>query len=122
MSYNNQLAVFKWRRANYRNFLMSLRTKLSQRRDLDIDVLCKLYEDQKGLCAISGRQLTFICGEGIIPTNISIDRINPLGPYEPDNIRLVCRQANIMKQRLSDEELVSWCKDVIDTNDKRKRK
>lgn len=119
MSYNNQLAVFKWRSSNYRNFLMSLRTKLSQRRDLDIDFLCNLYESQDGKCALSGRQLTFICGKGIIPTNISIDRIDPLGDYTEDNVRLVCRQANIMKQRMSDEELSDWCKDIF--YDKRKK-
>jgi hypothetical protein len=121
--YNNQLAVFKWRGANYRNFLMSLRTKLSQRRDLDIDFLCNLFDKQNGKCAISGRDMTFICGKGVIPTNISIDRINPLGEYTEENVRLVCRQANCMKQRFSDEELAEWCKDIYLTfEDKRKRK
>ena len=109
----------EYRGASYRNFLMSLRTKLSQRRDLDIDFLCQLYENQKGLCALSDRQMTFITGQGLVTTNISIDRINPIGPYEEGNIRLVCRQANIMKQRLSDEDLADWCKDI---DDKRKRK
>jgi hypothetical protein len=122
VSARNQLAVFKWRGANYRNFLMSLRTKIAYRRDLDIDFLCKLYEDQKGLCAISGRELTFICGNGVISTNISIDRIKPLEDYTEENVRLVCRQANTMKQRFSDEELADWCRDIVETYDKRKKK
>ncbi len=118
----NKPSYIKYRGANHKNFLMTLRTKLSQRRDLDIDFLCNLYEAQKGKCAISGRDLTFICGEGIIGTNISIDRIDPMFDYSEDNVRLVCRQANIMKQRLSDEELASWCKDIVEYNDKRKKK
>lgn len=115
-------AAFKYRGANYRNFLMSLRTKIAHRRDLDINFLCKLYEDQNGLCAVSGRQLTFICGSGVIPTNISIDRIDPFGEYTEDNVQLVCRQANTMKQRLNQEELAGWCEDIVNTYDKRKRK
>lgn len=115
-------AAFKYRGANYRNFLMSLRTKIAYRRDLDIDFLCKLYDDQEGLCALSGRPLTFICGMGVVLTNISIDRIDPLGEYTEENVQLVCRQVNTMKQRLSRDELVEWCRDIVLTNDKRKRK
>lgn len=101
---------------------MSLRTKLSQRRDLDIEFLMKLYEDQEGKCAVSGRQMTHICGEGNIATNMSIDRLNPLGEYTEDNIQLVCRQVNIMKQRLTQEDLAGWCQDITNTYDKRKKK
>ena len=98
---------------------MSLRTKLSHRRDLDIDVLCKLYEDQKGLCALSGRPLTFITGKGFVSTNISIDRIDSNIGYIESNIRLVCRHANTMKLTFSDEDLYKWCQDILD---KRKKK
>ena len=114
-------SAFKYRGANYRNFLMSLRTKIAYRRDLDINFLCQLYENQEGLCAVSGRQLTFICGSGVIPTNISIDRIDPFGEYSENNVQLVCRQANTMKQRLSQEELAGWCEDIVNTYDKRKK-
>lgn len=110
-----------YRGANYRNFLNSLRTKLNQRRDIDIQYLCKLYEDQCGKCALSGRQLTFITGKGIVDTNISIDRIDSSLGYVEGNLQLVCRQANIMKQRLSEQELSSWCADICTTY-KRKRK
>lgn len=118
----NSVPAIKYRGANYRNFLMSLRTKLSQRRDLDIEFLCRLYEDQEGRCAISGKIMTFVTGMGMVPTNISIDRIDPLKGYEEDNVRLVCRQANTMKMLLSDNELIEWCKSIIETNDKRKKK
>ena len=118
----NLTAAVKYRGRSHRTFLMSLRTKLQTRRDLDINLLLRLWEEQEGKCALSGRDMTYTCGNGIVQTNISIDRIDPLGPYEDGNIRLVCRQANIMKQRLSDDDLASWCKDITDTNDKRKKK
>lgn len=118
----NSIPAMKYRGASYRNFLMSLRTKLAQRRELDIEFLCKLYEEQEGKCALSGKTLTFITGEGVVPTNISIDRINPNRGYEGSNIRLVCRHANTMKMLLSDTELLDWCKSITETHDKRKRK
>lgn len=118
----NHKAYAKYRGSSYRAFLMSLRTKLGSRRDLDIDFLCELYNRQSGLCSISGRQLTFTCGHGVIPTNISIDRIDPYGDYSETNVQLVCRQANTMKQRLSREGLIEWCQDIVNTNDKRKKK
>lgn len=110
-----------YRGANYRNFLMSLRTKISERRDISIDYLCKLYEDQSGKCAISGRELTFITGQGYISTNISIDRIDSSTGYDEGNIQLVCRHVNIMKQQLIQDDLVNWCNDIVEY-DKRKKK
>lgn len=39
------------------------------------------------------------------PYAASIDRINPLGHYTPDNIQVISRKANLMKQNASAEEL-----------------
>lgn len=110
-----------YRGASYRNFLMSLRTKLSERRNLPIEYLCQLYENQEGKCAISGRELTFLTGQGYVATNISIDRIDSSIGYDEGNIQLVCRHVNIMKQQLLQDDLVSWCNDIVE-NDKRKKK
>lgn len=105
--------TFKYRSANPRNFLQGLSKKIKERRDLSIDFLYELFLIQNGKCAISGRDMTYIAGEGRIPTNISIDRINSSIGYEEENIQLVCRQANVMKMELSHEELYSWCEDIL---------
>ena len=81
-----------------------------------------LYEKQEGKCALSGRTMTYQTGEGRVPTNISIDRIDPKIGYELGNIQLVCIQANKMKAELSGNELRDWCLDIVNTNDKRKKK
>jgi hypothetical protein len=65
--------------------------------------------------------MTFIVGQGVVHTNISIDRIDSSLGYDEGNLQLVCRQANIMKQQMSCQELASWCED-ISNYDKRKKK
>lgn len=117
--YGNQY-VFKYRSASPRNFLQSLAKKVKSRRDLSVDNLFELYEKQKGLCALSGREMTYISGKGRIPTNISIDRIDNTIGYEIDNIQLVCRQANQMKMELTHLELSKWCNDIVVQLNKRK--
>lgn len=102
----------KWRASSPRKFLSSSLGKKKRRENLSLDYLMQLYEKQEGKCAISGRTMTFITGQGRVPTNISIDQINPAGGYLEGNIQLVCRQANVMKFELSADELTSWCEDI----------
>lgn len=108
--------TYKYRAASPRNFLMGLAKKKRERRDLTVDYLFDLYNKQQGLCAVSGRVMTYIAGEGRVPTNMSIDRINSNIGYVEGNIQLACVQANKMKMELTREELYSWCKDIIETN------
>lgn len=72
-----------------------------------------LYKSQAGLCALSG--YTMNLNRGTI-YSISVDRLdNSLG-YVIDNIRLVCKAVNIMRNTLSDLELVAFCKKIADKN------
>lgn len=84
------------------------------------EYLEKLYKEQEGLCAITGFPLLFIKNKGSglkkdTLQNCSVDRIDQTIGYTPDNVRLVCYQANMMRSVLSDEELIIWC-DAIKTN------
>ncbi|MDS4027950.1 MAG: hypothetical protein RKO25_13325 [Candidatus Contendobacter sp.] len=83
--------------------------------DIDAGFLKILLEAQGGLCAISGIPLTFIKGLGHIPTNASIDRIDPRQGYTRDNVQLLAFQVNTMKSNLSIEQLVFWCKLVLNS-------
>ena len=76
-------------------------------------VLCDLWKEQDGKCAVTGLPMTHIRGKGFVTTNASIDRIDNTAGYTRDNIRLVCRQVNVMKGQLSDDELMKWCHRVI---------
>ena len=97
-----------------RNFFMSLLQKKQHKREnLTLDFLEDLWNSQKGLCAITGRAMTHIRGEGKVLTNASIDRIDSTKGYEENNIQLVCYIVNIMKSDLTIGELKDWCREIL---------
>jgi len=77
-----------------------------------------LYHKQKGLCALSGVPMTYLCKQGIVPTNASIDRIDPNKGYTLDNIQFVCHMVNIMKWTMSVEGLLEWCTLILNNQPK----
>jgi hypothetical protein len=100
-----------------RNFFQSLlQRKGHDRQNLDLDYLGKLWEEQKGLCAISGVPMTHVRGSGKVMTNVSIDRIDSSIGYERGNVHLVCYVVNMMKHTMSVDQLVWWCEQVIENN------
>ena len=78
--------------------------------------LVNLYESQKHKCALSGLTMTTIHGAGKYPYNASVDRINPGEDYSLNNIRLVCNHVNMMRSNLSDEQLIEFCKAIVENN------
>lgn len=107
-----------------RNYLSSRFRDMRQRvkknggelpEEIDVDFLMGIYQEQKGMCAVSGLPMTWI-HEGLYSnhgsrrgTNISIDRIDSEQGYVPDNIRLVCDRVNKMKSNMTDGDLYFWC-------------
>ena len=86
-------------------------------RNIDFDYLLELYNNQNGLCKISGVPMTTIVGGGKIQTNISLDRIDSSIGYVKGNIQLVCAIVNIMKSTLSMSEFMNWV-NLISKNNK----
>lgn len=82
--------------------------------DIDAEFLKVLLKQQGGLCAISRVSLTFIKGQGHIATNASLDRIDSARGYTKDNIQLVAHQVNTMKSNMSVNQLVAWCKSILE--------
>lgn len=70
-----------------------------------LDHLYGLFAAQRGLCALTGREMT--CKRGHYAA--SIDRINNSKGYEPGNVWWVCSVVNIMKHTLSVADLADWC-------------
>lgn len=97
---------------NYFKSLLAIRKNVKHA--LSVEILKELYSKQKGLCALTGVKLTSTRGKGKVATNCSIDRIIAGSAYEPNNIRLVCCAVNEMKNNRTDEELLMWCRKVID--------
>jgi phage FluMu protein Com len=82
---------------------------------ISADDLIKLWAEQEGRCAVSGVILTHHKdGSGYKDFNASIDRINNERGYTPDNIRLVCYRANIMRHSLSGDMFYWWIRTIND--------
>jgi hypothetical protein len=79
---------------------------------IDRKYLEALYEKQNGLCAITKVKMSY--EKESSQSNLSIDRIDCNIGYVPGNIRLVCSAVNIMRNRLSDSELLFWAKAVVE--------
>lgn len=74
--------------------------------------LLELYEKQNGICALTGRKM-LIRTNSHHPDSLSVDRIKAGLPYTISNLRLVTWQANAARGAWTDEQLLSFCKDVI---------
>ena len=73
-----------------------------------------LWNQQKGLCAISKIPMTYTLDQGRVYTNISIDQIEPSKGYTIDNIQLVCMGVNQIKSDLDMETVLFLCKSILD--------
>lgn len=51
------------------------------------------------------------------PLSPSIDKIDPNGLYEPNNVQYVCSWYNLAKGQLSEEQLIQFCQRVVLVND-----
>ena len=82
---------------------------------LTLEDLQKVWEEQKGRCALSGVFLTHHRdGDGNKEFNASIDRIDPNGSYTKNNIQLVAYRVNMLKHTLSEDMFYWWIKNIHD--------
>ena len=81
--------------------------------DFDWTFLKETWENQKGLCAISKIEMTFIMNNGRVPTNVSVDKTDSTKKYSKNNIQLVCMAVNQMKSDLKIKELIYFCQKII---------
>lgn len=126
----NACETARQRASIHKNRINFLNSKLrdTQRRAKDggyklsvkftIEYLLQLYEDQQGLCAITGLPMTW-GHEGEHGnsgnrrgTNISIDRIDSNLTYIPGNVRLVCDRVNKIRSNMDDTDLYFWCAQI----------
>lgn len=75
--------------------------------EITIEDLWVLWEKQGGLCAISGVELRLW---PLSKKTASVDRIDGTLGYIDGNVQWVHKTVNMMKRRMSDDELVEWCR------------
>lgn len=78
--------------------------------DLTLRGLLSIYAAQRGMCAMSGAIMTWQrSAAGPNDYNISIDRIDPAGPYSMRNVQLTCKVFNFMRHTHTISEFIVLC-------------
>ena len=103
-------------------FLQSKLSALKQRHrkkeyegnPVDLKYLIDLYEAQRGICALSGIPMHVTSENSEL--SASPDRIDIDQGYVEGNIRLVCSRMNLIRNSLSDRNLLWWCRAVVNNN------
>ena len=117
ISKKDEFSDFRWYMKNIK--------QRNQVCDFDLDYLKDLWNNQKGICPLTGWELilkTHICYRRNIkdiPLQIyhaSLDRIDSTKGYIKGNVRFVSVIANYAKHKWNDEELIEFCKAVADNN------
>lgn len=83
--------------------------------ELGPEDIWEIYEKQNYVCALSGVDIGWDT-VGQIHT-ASIDRIDSSKGYTIENVQLVHKDVNFMKQAFSQEHFISLCKKVANNND-----
>lgn len=79
------------------------------------EYMWKLLEEQNFKCALTGIPIeTHKVRSSKITA--SLDRIDSSKGYIEGNVRWVHKRVNIMRMDMTDEELIQWCKLLIDYN------
>lgn len=73
-----------------------------------------LYEEQEGLCALSGQPINLPLSSRYASVTASVDRIDNSRGYTQDNIQLVHKRINMLRGSLSVEDFVELCKMVAE--------
>lgn len=105
------------RNSDLKSHLKRLLIYKGRKSHLSLEYLLGLYEQQGGLCALTGMKMTWGMGLRYVPTHVSIDRIDSFGSYTPDNVQLVCRIANSMKLNLGQSEFIKLCRKIVERSD-----
>ncbi len=77
--------------------------------EIDADTVADLYEEQDAKCALTGWDIAFPETGHPQTASVSIDRIDSSFGYLPENIQLVDKRVNMMKQSYSQDEFLAVC-------------
>jgi len=105
-----------------RGFLQVRLTSLRQRHrekgysgePVSLDYLVALYDKQRGICTISNIPMQLTTEQSDL--SASPDRIDITKGYIEGNVRLVCARMNLMRSTLKDNDLVWWCRAVVNNS------
>jgi hypothetical protein len=80
--------------------------------DITIEDIWSMYEQQGGVCELSGLPIGW--AEKGLTATASIDRIDSSEGYILENVQLVHKDINFMKQQFDQQYFIGLCKQVAD--------
>lgn len=102
----------KWRKENPKrawvNFVLSNHKRRGYIVNITNNELLEAIKNIKS-CPFCGCELVWEYGKGINKSTPTLDRINNEKDINLDNIQILCRKCNAMKQDKTMIELVEWC-------------
>ncbi len=84
--------------------------------ELTMEYAWDLYEQQKCLCALSGIPIGFGATSKNSNTSASLDRIDNAKGYVEGNVQWVHKSINLMRNVLTVEKFIEWCKRVANNS------
>ena len=76
----------------------------------------ELYDEQQGLCALSGQPIILPLSSKYASVTASIDRIDNSIGYIRSNVQLVHKQVNMLRGSLCVDDFIHLCKMIADYN------
>lgn len=105
--------VRKWQENNiFQQRYLAARSRALKRGiecSINAETLKRLYTEQEGKCFYSGMELGLKADKKYV---LSVERINSMKGYTPDNIVLVCYIVNSMKNDLPLKEFISIIRNI----------
>lgn len=105
----------------HKSYWTSLKNSAKKRKlefSITIEDAWNLFIKQNRLCKLTGLPLTFKSKSRLYDGTASLDRINPSRGYTIDNIQWVNKHINIMKSSWTEEEFVTFCKQIAYFNNR----
>ena len=93
----------------YKDFIGGAK-KRNYKWELNMEDVYQRIKLQGGRCIYTGIRLTFATETTKIKANASIDRLNSNDHYHKDNICICLKEVNLMKQSLTFDEFIHYCK------------
>lgn len=88
--------------------------------ELTAEQVLDLWEQQEGLCAVSGLPMQH--HSAFTDMSASIDRIDPTIGYKIENAQLVCWRVNLIKGDLHEAQLLWWLRVLVAHETKKHRR
>lgn len=102
---------------NYFGKLKASAKKRNHEFNITLDEIWCMFLEQAAKCALSGIEIDLSKSYGRKKQTASLDRKDATKGYTIDNVQWVHKNINFMKQSMTNEEFINWCKLVSQYNE-----